>query len=179
MAATISANSAGGGGLVSSGDASGVLALQTAGVTALSIDASQKVTFANSLTSPTLVTPVLGTPSSGDLSSCTGSNLAKAWANFNGVTTVTVNSSFNISSITRSSTGIYVVTFTTAMSDATYPIECSAVIDNAIGTNGIFLGVYTLSNVIQNKTSSAVTLASKSQAFALADCVSASIAVFR
>jgi hypothetical protein len=59
MAATISANSAGGGGLVSSGDASGVLALQTAGVTALSIDASQKVTFANSLTSPTLVTPVI------------------------------------------------------------------------------------------------------------------------
>jgi hypothetical protein len=179
MAATISANSAGGGGLVSSGDASGVLELQTAGVTALSIDASQKVTFANSLTSPTLVTPALGTPSSGDLSSCTGSNLAKAWANFNGVTTVTVNSSFNISSITRSSTGIYVVTFTTAMSDANYPIECSAVTDNAIGTNGIFLGVYTLSNVIQNKTSSAVTLASKSQGFSLADCVSASIAIFR
>ena len=59
MAATISANSAGGGGLVTSGDASGVLALQTSGVTALSIDASQKVTFANSLTSPTLVTPTL------------------------------------------------------------------------------------------------------------------------
>ena len=46
MAATISANSAGGGGLVSSGDASGVLALQTGGVTALSIDAAQVVTIA-------------------------------------------------------------------------------------------------------------------------------------
>jgi hypothetical protein len=38
MAATISANSAGGGGLVSSGDASGVLALQGAGVTGFSIN---------------------------------------------------------------------------------------------------------------------------------------------
>jgi len=43
MAATISANSAGGGGLVTSGDASGVLALQTGGTTAVTIDASQNV----------------------------------------------------------------------------------------------------------------------------------------
>lgn len=71
MAATISANSAGGGGLVSSGDASGVLALQTAGVTALSIDASQKVTFVNSLTSPTLVTPVINGMASSILTSGT------------------------------------------------------------------------------------------------------------
>lgn len=71
MSSTISANSAGGGGLVSSGDASGVLALQTAGVTALSIDASQKVTFANSLTSPTLVTPVINGMASSILTSGT------------------------------------------------------------------------------------------------------------
>lgn len=63
MASTISANIAGGGGLVTSGDASGVLNLQTASVTALSIDASQKVTFTNSLTSPTLTSPIIaGTP---------------------------------------------------------------------------------------------------------------------
>lgn len=49
MAATISANSAGGGGLVSSGDASGVLALQTKGVTALSISTAQVVTLVNAL----------------------------------------------------------------------------------------------------------------------------------
>ena len=71
MAATISANSAGGGGLVSSGDASGILVLQTAGVTGLTIDASQKVTFANSLTSPTLVTPVINGMASSILTSGT------------------------------------------------------------------------------------------------------------
>jgi hypothetical protein len=125
MAATISANSAGGGGLVSSGDASGVLALQTAGVTALSIDASQKVTFANSLTSPTLVTPALGTPSSGDLSSCTGSNLAKAWVAFTGATAV-IKSAFNVSSVTRTSTGSYTINFTTAFANTNYsPVVAS------------------------------------------------------
>ena len=68
MAATISANSAGGGGLVTSGDASGVLALQTAGVTALSIDAAQVVSFTNpvALTSPALTgTPTAPTAASG------------------------------------------------------------------------------------------------------------------
>ena len=61
MAATISANSAGGGGLVTSGDASGVLALQTAGVTALSISAAQVVSFTNAvtLTSATLTSPTI------------------------------------------------------------------------------------------------------------------------
>jgi len=71
MSSTISANSAGGGGLVSSGDASGVLQLQTGGITGLQVDASQKVTFANSLTSPTLVTPVI----SGAVVSAMGSSV--------------------------------------------------------------------------------------------------------
>ena len=71
MASTINAKTTGVGGIDATGDASGVLALQTVGVTGLTIDASQKVTFANSLTSPTLVTPVLGTPTSGALTNCT------------------------------------------------------------------------------------------------------------
>jgi hypothetical protein len=85
MAATISANSAGGGGLVSSGDASGVLALQTEGVTALSIDASQKVTFANSLTSPTLITPVITGMGSSILTSGTVQTASSTAVNFTGI----------------------------------------------------------------------------------------------
>ena len=46
MSSTINASTASGGGLVTSADASGVLALQTAGVTGLSIDASQNIAFA-------------------------------------------------------------------------------------------------------------------------------------
>ena len=45
--------------------------------------------------------------------------IAKAWVNFVG-STATINGSFNVSSVTRSSTGNYVVNFTTAMSNANY-----------------------------------------------------------
>jgi len=51
--------------------------------------------------------------------------IAKAWANWNGVTTVSVRDSFNISSITRSLTGTYIVNLTTAMSNANYAILVS------------------------------------------------------
>jgi len=49
----------------------------------------------------------------------------RAWAKWSGVTTVTVNGSANISSITRASTGTYTVNFTTAISDANYSIGSS------------------------------------------------------
>ena len=43
MASTINASNSGSGGLISAGDASGVLALQTAGTTAITVDTSQNV----------------------------------------------------------------------------------------------------------------------------------------
>ena len=49
--------------------------------------------------------------------------IAKAWAQFTATGgTVTINGSFNISSITRSSTGIYVINFTTAMPNINYSV---------------------------------------------------------
>jgi hypothetical protein len=50
MTTTINASNSGSGGLVQTADASGVLALQTAGVTAVTVDASQNATFAGTLT---------------------------------------------------------------------------------------------------------------------------------
>ena len=47
MAATINASTASGGGVITTADASGILQLQTAGVTGLTIDASQNVTLNN------------------------------------------------------------------------------------------------------------------------------------
>ena len=47
--------------------------------------------------------------------------IAKAWVNFScPSTTVTINGSFNISSVTRSAAGSYVANFTTAMANANY-----------------------------------------------------------
>jgi hypothetical protein len=46
--------------------------------------------------------------------------IAKAWVNFNGNGTNTIRSSFNVSSITRNSSGDYTVNFTTALPNADY-----------------------------------------------------------
>ena len=45
---------------------------------------------------------------------------AKAWVNFRGTSTVAIRRDFNVSSLVDSGTGIYIVNFTTAMTDANY-----------------------------------------------------------
>jgi len=55
--------------------------------------------------------------------------IAKAWVNYNGITTTTIRSSFNVSSVTFVATGRYTVNFTTAMSDANYFVGGSATSD--------------------------------------------------
>ena len=76
-------------------------------------------------TSPTLVTPLLGTPTSGVLDNCTGTNLVKAWINYNGVAQ-TVTSSYNVSSVTYNSAGSYILNFTNAFSDIKYAIVATS-----------------------------------------------------
>lgn len=123
MATIISSKTTGGGGASITGDTSGILQLASAdGTTAVTIDASQNVTFAQPLT---LTTPALGTPASGNLANCTGvANTAKAWVNWTGGGT-TINASFNVTSITRSATGNYTVNFTSALADNKYAVALS------------------------------------------------------
>ena len=47
---------------------------------------------------------------------------AKAWVNFNGVTTTTIYGSYNTSSVTRNSAGNYTIAFTNALTDANYAV---------------------------------------------------------
>jgi hypothetical protein len=62
MSSSINASTASGGGVITTADASGILQLQTGGTTALTIDASQNVTFAKSiLTSSTAQASTSGT----------------------------------------------------------------------------------------------------------------------
>ena len=46
--------------------------------------------------------------------------LCSAWVNFNGIGTVAIRASYNVSSITDNGVGNYTMNFTTAMSDANY-----------------------------------------------------------
>jgi hypothetical protein len=74
-----------------------------------------------------------GTNSTSSTNAIQGS--AKAWVNFNGVTTTTIRASYNVSSVTRTATGDYVVNFTTAFADANYATLASAG-RNATGSGG-------------------------------------------
>lgn len=60
------------------------------------------------------VPAVLGASGSAPVFGC------RAWVNFNGVTTVSIRASGNVSSVVRNSAGNYTVNFATAMPDANY-----------------------------------------------------------
>jgi len=59
--------------------------------------------------------------------------VAKAWVSFNGVGTVAINASHNISGLTDVSTGRYYVDFTTAFSSAYYAVGACAYHSGAAG----------------------------------------------
>ena len=49
---------------------------------------------------------------------------AKSWVSFVGTGTVSINDSFNVSSITDSGTGKYIVNMSTAMANINYAVVC-------------------------------------------------------
>jgi hypothetical protein len=123
MSSTINASTASGGGIVTTADASGILQLQTAGVTALSISAAQVVSFTNAvtLTSPTLTTPTIDSAQVPTISGTAPLYMCRAWIYFDGtIATPSIKGSGNISSITDNGTGDYTLNFTTAMPDVNY-----------------------------------------------------------
>ena len=123
MASTINASNSGSGGLISTGDASGVLALQTGGTTAITIDASQNATFVGNLNTTAGKKYQVG--------SSTVSALA--WVNYKGTSTQSIRASYNVSSVTYNSTGDYTVNFTTALSDANYCFTAGTTSPNTSG----------------------------------------------
>jgi hypothetical protein len=94
------------------------------------------------LTAPTSTITTLNAPS-GVFATQNGMNgIAKAWVNFVG-TTASINSSFNISSVTRNGTGDYTINFTTAMPNANYGVatSCSQISTTqttSLGTGGTY-----------------------------------------
>jgi hypothetical protein len=55
----------------------------------------------------------------------------RAWVNFNGTGTVSINASGNVSSVTDNGTGDYTVNFTTAMPDANFAVGGNCLEDTA------------------------------------------------
>jgi hypothetical protein len=90
---------------------------------ALDIDSAQAIQTGNA-------SAAAGYISAGDITlpaarGVRAKNTCKAWASFNGVTSITVRDSFNLTP-TRNATGDYTCTFTNAMTDANYAVVVSA-----------------------------------------------------
>jgi hypothetical protein len=149
MASTINATPTSSG-LIQTADNTGVLALQTGGTTAVTIDTSQRVSFVAGTAALPAITTTGDTntgiyfpaadrigfaeggaqvgefDASGNFLFNSGYGSVataygcRAWVNFNGTGTVAIRNSGNVSSITDNGTGDYTVNFTTAMPDANY-----------------------------------------------------------
>ena len=81
--------------------------------------------------------------------------ICKAWVNYNGVAQ-TISGSYNVSSVTVTSTGVYIANFTTAMPNANYAATASASVYTnnsdfktmvALGDTGNAYGQYTTAGV--------------------------------
>jgi hypothetical protein len=101
---------------------------------------------------------------------------AKAWVNFNGVGTVAIRASYNVSSITDNGVGDYTVNFTNAFADANYAAVMSAETTIAAGSFADLMGVVSGG---RSTTSVRVTCINSTDGAAERDPAAAMIAIFR
>jgi len=104
---------------------------------------------------------------------------ALAWVNFNGVTTVSIRSSYNVSSVTRNSTGLYTIAFSNNLSDANYAINATGFWYSGASTNAAWTIVEVTTNqTTRSATASSFQINSVNSNFSNTDCGSANIIVF-
>jgi hypothetical protein len=161
MASSINASTSGAGGVITTADNTGILNIQTAGTTAVTIDASQRAAFvAGTAALPAITTTgdtntgiffsaadtidfAEGGAAVGQFDSSANFKFnsgygsvataygCRAWVNFNGSGTVAIRGSANVSSITDRNTGRFTVNLTNAMPDTNYTISCGGSTNNA------------------------------------------------
>ena len=122
MAITINADTSNG--LKLTSDTSGQIDFQSAGSTKALIDTSGNLKFNSGY---------------GSVATAYG---VRAWVNFVGTGTVSINTSGNVSSITDNAVGNYTVNFTTAMPDDDYSVNGST--SSAVNNNVFIAGATVL-----------------------------------
>jgi hypothetical protein len=98
--------------------------------------------------------------------------IAKAWVNFAGASG-TIASSFNVSSITRNSTGDYTINFTTAMPNTSY---VALGMTGSFGVGNGLIGFYEASTT--TRTASLIRIYSTNQTGTGIDGAYQSVAIF-
>ena len=95
--------------------------------------------------------------------------IAKAWVNYKATATVSIRDSFNVSSVTIVSTGIFTINFTTAMPNANYAVvycggdpavssTVSVGYTRASTTSGVTFSTYNLSGSLFDSPLTALTV---------------------
>ena len=119
MTTTINASNSGSGGLIQTADASGVLALQTAGTTAVTIDTSQNVTFAKGFTVGATAAPAFSANAN-----TTQAISQSAWTKVTfGNEIFDTNSNFASNRFTPTVAGYYQINATINFGGGTYPVD--------------------------------------------------------
>jgi len=154
MPSIINAVAGGAGGLISSGDTSGALQIQTGGVTAITVDASQNVSFANTLSlgavSATSVTASSVTVPTGTLYPLvSGANISLATTSFTGSTSG-VSTTLTASTVTGTIQVGQVITGANIVAG-------TSIIAQVSGTTG-GAGTYTLSQASSGTVSGTITV---------------------
>jgi len=99
--------------------------------------------------------------------------MCRSWVNFSGVTSTSIQASFNVSSVTYNSTGEYTVNFTTPFADAKY----SAVA--ATGRSSTTAATQQQPSVHTYTTASVKVASVQGSTRAFSDASEVSVAVFR
>jgi hypothetical protein len=89
----------------------------------------------------------------------TGAQAVKAWVNMNNTSgsSCVVRASYNVSSVTYVSLGVFTVNFTNAFSDANYASVTSSGVQGSTSTDGILGVSLANSTTYQSKTTTACT----------------------
>ena len=120
----------------------------------------------------TITTLSDGTNSTSSTNCIQGS--AKAWVRYNGVAQ-TITSSYNVSSVTYSSTGNYIVNFTNAFVDANYAVATSAA---TAGSTQVAVMPFTAAFAAATATASSLPISSAYYA-AVINSTTVCVSVFR
>ena len=133
---------------------------------------------AATITTLTSTTLSDGTNSTSTTNAIQGS--AKAWVNFNGVTTATTRASYNVSSVTRNAAGDYTLNFTTALTDANY-VAIQAGGSSNTGNMAIpaATSVSSTSLLLQSTTQYRFYMSQTTSGTSNADCGVLMVAIFR
>jgi hypothetical protein len=108
------------------------------------------------------------------------SGSAKAWVNFNG-TNGSIRASYNVSSVTKNSAGLYTVNFTNALSDTNYAVFATVGIENnGTGTTaGFACNGSANGNHYLNNTTTSTRIVTAYSTTGIGDYTSVYVSVFR